>query len=259
MADRTLEARHQLALHLEQLRDDGVWGMATRSRADVAARQPGEAATPVGAIEQPITSGAPTAEPVATGGESDQPAADESLESVAAEAATCTLCRLCETRTNVVFGVGNPTARLMFIGEGPGRDEDLQGEPFVGRAGQLLDRIIVAMGLERSQVYIANTVKCRPPKNRNPERDELAACRHFLLRQVKAVRPEIIVLLGRVAAQAVLDVDAPLGRLRGRFMEWDGIPVMCTYHPAYLLRSPAEKHKTWDDMQMVMARLAGHE
>jgi DNA polymerase len=155
----------------------------------------------------------------------------------------------------VVFGVGDPSARLMFIGEGPGRDEDLKGEPFVGAAGQLLDRIIAAMGLRRSQVYIANTVKCRPPRNRNPEPDELEACRHFLIRQVEAIEPEAIVLLGRVAAHAVLDSDAPLGRLRGRFLEWRGTPVMCTYHPAYLLRNPADKRKVWEDMQQVMARL----
>jgi DNA polymerase len=179
----------------------------------------------------------------------------EALAAIEAEAKECTACRLCETRTKVVFGFGDPDARVMFIGEGPGRDEDLRGEPFVGAAGQLLDKIIAAMGLEHSQVYIANAVKCRPPQNRNPEPAELEACRHFLDRQVRAVRPEMIVLLGRVAAQAVLETDAPLGRLRGRFAEWRGIPVMCTYHPAYLLRTPGDKRKTWGDIQQVMARL----
>ena len=143
----------------------------------------------------------------------------------------------------------------MFIGEGPGRDEDLQGEPFVGRAGQLLDDIIRAMALRRADVYIANTVKCRPPNNRNPEPDELAACRPYLDAQIEAVDPEVIVLLGRVAMQAVLDTDAPLGRMRGDFIDWNGRAVMCTYHPAYLLRSPQDKGKTWADIQAVMRRL----
>ncbi len=143
----------------------------------------------------------------------------------------------------------------MFIGEGPGRDEDLQGEPFVGAAGQLLNKIIAAMGLRREEVYIANTVKCRPPNNRNPEVDELAACMPFLEEQVAFVKPEAIVLLGRVAMQAVLDTDAPLGRMRGGFHDWKGIPVRCTYHPAYLLRTPEDKGKTWEDMQAVMQML----
>jgi DNA polymerase len=143
----------------------------------------------------------------------------------------------------------------MFIGEGPGRDEDLQGEPFVGAAGQLLNKILGAMGLRREDVYIANAVKCRPPSNRNPEPDELGACRPYLEEQVRMVAPELIVLLGRVATQAVLDTDAPLGRMRGRFHEWNGITVACTYHPAYLLRTPEDKGKTWTDMQAVMERL----
>lgn len=179
----------------------------------------------------------------------------EALADIEPEALGCTACRLCETRTQVVFGVGSPDARLMFIGEAPGADEDRQGEPFVGAAGQLLDRIIVAMGLAREQVYIANTVKCRPPHNRDPEPDELAACRHFLERQVAAIAPDVIVLLGRIAAQAVLETDASLGKLRGRFHDWRGVPVMCTYHPAYLLRKPDQKRKAWADIQQVMARL----
>jgi uracil-DNA glycosylase family 4 len=177
------------------------------------------------------------------------------LENLAQESQGCTLCTLCEERTQVVFGVGNPDARLMFIGEGPGRDEDRQGEPFVGAAGRLLNKIIAATGLRREDVYIANTVKCRPPRNRNPEPGELAACRPYLLEQVKLVAPELIVILGRVAMQAILDTDAPLGRMRGRLHDWDGIPVVCTYHPAYLLRKPADKGKTWHDMQAVMEHL----
>jgi DNA polymerase len=156
----------------------------------------------------------------------------------------------------VVFGVGSPKARLLFIGEGPGRDEDLQGEPFVGRAGKLLTKIIVAMGYERKDVYIANVVKCRPPQNRNPQVDEAGACEHFLLRQVAVIRPQIIVLLGKVAVQAILGTSAPMSRLRGKFQTWHGIPVMCTYHPAYLLRNPSAKKDVWGDMQIVRDALA---
>ncbi len=181
--------------------------------------------------------------------------AARTLEDLARDSEACTRCELCETRTKVVFGVGDPAARLMLIGEGPGRDEDLQGEPFVGAAGQLLNKILAAMGLRREDVYIANTVKCRPPRNRNPEPEELAACRSYLLDQVSLVAPEVIVVLGRVAMQAVLGTDAPLGRMRGRFHDWNGIPVACTYHPAYLLRTPADKGKTWSDMQAVMEHL----
>lgn len=228
--------RQQARLHLERLAVDGLWGMA---RPAPSAAGPVDAA-PAGRDESPdsASSGPP-----------------ERLADIEPEALSCTACRLCETRTNVVFGVGDPDARVMFIGEGPGRDEDLRGEPFVGAAGRLLDKIIAAMGFNRERVYIANTVKCRPPRNRDPQPDELAACRHFLERQVAAIRPEVIVLLGRIAAQAVLDTEAPLGRLRGRFHDWCGIPVICTYHPAYLLRSPGEKRKTWEDIQKVMARL----
>lgn len=180
----------------------------------------------------------------------------ETLVEVEAEARQCVACGLHEGRNSVVFGVGDPDARLMFIGEGPGRDEDLQGEPFVGRAGQLLDRIIGAIDHRREDVYICNTVKCRPPQNRNPRDDELEACRHFLLRQVGLVGPEVIVLLGLVAVQAVLGTSAPLSRLRGEFRDWHGIPVMCTYHPAYLLRNPNAKGMVWEDMKMVRDLLA---
>jgi len=182
----------------------------------------------------------------------------ETLEEVEAEARQCVECRLHETRNSVVFGVGDPDARLMFIGEGPGRDEDLQGEPFVGRAGQLLNKIIQAIDRRREDVYICNTVKCRPPQNRNPRDDELETCHHFLLRQVALVQPEVIVLLGRVAVEAVLGTNAPLSRLRGEFRQWHGVPVMCTYHPAYLLRNPKAKGMVWEDMKLVRDLLASH-
>ena len=177
------------------------------------------------------------------------------LEAVRTELGECTRCKLHKTRTNIVFGVGSPEARLMFVGEGPGEDEDLQGYPFVGKAGQLLTKMIEAMGLRREDVYICNTVKCRPPNNRNPEPDELLACEPFLKGQLGAVKPEVIVTLGKFAAQALLREQTPITRLRGQWREYEGIPVMPTFHPAYLLRSPAEKGKVWEDLKQVMQRL----
>lgn len=237
------ELRRQLRLHLERMAEEGTWGLEAAAETVATESQ-----------DPPLEVGA---DPAAPRHElTPYLSRRERLADIEPEALECTRCRLCETRTNVVFGVGSPRARLMFIGEGPGRDEDLRGEPFVGAAGHLLDRIIRAMGLQRQEVYIANTVKCRPPRNRNPMPEELAACRSYLMRQVAAIRPEVIVLLGRVAAQAVLQTDAPLGRLRARFHDWCGIPVMCTYHPAYLLRKPQDKGKTWEDIQAVMRRLS---
>jgi DNA polymerase len=167
----------------------------------------------------------------------------------------CTRCQLAGGRTRLVYGVGNPHAELMFVGEGPGADEDREGEPFVGRAGQLLTRMIEAMGLRREQVYIANVVKCRPPGNRNPEPEEMDACEPFLRRQIAAVRPKVIVALGKIAAQRLLADPTPISRLRGRWFDLDGVRLMPTFHPAYLLRSPDEKKKAWEDLQLVMKEL----
>lgn len=176
----------------------------------------------------------------------------------------CTKCRLSEGRTKTVFGVGNPDARLVFVGEGPGFEEDRQGEPFVGRAGDLLNKMIVVMGLRREDVYICNVVKCRPPNNRDPEADEIAACSPYLFEQLRTIEPEVIVALGAPAARTLLQTSDAIGRLRGRFHDFqvgdpmgggDVVPLMPTYHPAYLLRSPSQKGKTWADLQMVMARL----
>ncbi|TMA74827.1 MAG: uracil-DNA glycosylase [Deltaproteobacteria bacterium] len=177
------------------------------------------------------------------------------LEAVRGEMGECTRCKLHKGRTNIVFGVGNPEARLMFVGEAPGEDEDLQGYPFVGKAGQLLTKMIEAMGLRRDDVYICNTVKCRPPNNRNPEPDELLACEPFLKGQLGAVKPAAIVTLGKFAAQALLREQTPITRLRGQWREYEGIPVMPTFHPAYLLRSPGEKGKVWEDLKQVMKKL----
>jgi DNA polymerase len=167
----------------------------------------------------------------------------------------CTRCKLSATRTNIVFGVGDPHAPLMFVGEAPGADEDRLGEPFVGKAGQLLDKMIVAMGWTRQSVYIANVLKCRPPGNRNPEADEIEACEPFLARQIEAIAPRIIVTLGKPAAHLLLRTNAPISALRGRFQSYRDIVVMPTFHPAFLLRSPERKRDTWSDLKQVIAEL----
>lgn len=162
--------------------------------------------------------------------------------------ASCTRCALSQSRTNTVFGVGNPQADWMIIGEAPGAEEDRQGEPFVGRAGKLLDQMLFAIGQSRDSVFIANILKCRPPNNRDPKADEAAACRDYLERQIDLIRPKIILAVGRIAAQNLLGSDDPVGRMRGRRHDLGGIPLVVTYHPAYLLRSPSQKHKSWSDL-----------
>jgi DNA polymerase len=179
-----------------------------------------------------------------------------SLEELRSAIGDCRRCKLCAGRTNLVFGVGNPNARLMFVGEGPGRDEDLQGEPFVGRAGQLLTDIISkGMGLKREDVYIANVVKCRPPENRNPEPDEVAACEPFLKKQIELIHPEIIVALGKFAVQTLLRSKIPITKLRGQWHSYHGIKLMPTFHPAYLLRNPGDKKLVWEDIKKVIEAL----
>jgi uracil-DNA glycosylase family 4 len=168
----------------------------------------------------------------------------------------CTRCRLSKQgRKQIVFGVGNPKAELMFIGEAPGADEDQQGEPFVGRAGQLLNNMIKAMGIQREDVYIANIIKCRPPGNRTPERDECETCSPFLMRQIAAIKPKAIVALGAVAAKTLLAINAPMSEFRGRWFDFRGTKLAVTYHPAFLLRDPRQKKETWKDLQMVMKEL----
>ena len=178
-----------------------------------------------------------------------------SLEAVRAELGDCRRCRLHTGRQQIVFGTGNPIAKLVFVGEAPGEEEDLQGLPFVGKAGQLLTRMIQAMGLTREEVYITNIIKCRPPQNRNPLPDEIAECRPFLNAQLNILRPKVICALGSFAAQTLLRTQDKISRLRGRFHDCDGIPVMPTYHPAYLLRNPQDKQLVWKDMQMIMDEL----
>jgi uracil-DNA glycosylase family 4 len=198
----------------------------------------------------------PPGAPAPTAAASAAPAASAvRLAEVAAEAGVCTRCRLAGTRRSVVFGSGDPAARLMVVGEGPGAEEDRQGLPFVGPAGELLTKILAAIGLRREQVYIANIVKCRPPGNREPEADEVAACRGFLDAQIDAIAPAVLVCLGRVAAQVLLGTGSPIGRMRGQWYTVRGVPTMVTYHPAALLRNPDYKRPTWEDMQKVRDRL----
>ena len=204
---------------------------------------------PSGAAAPASAPAAASAPDVAASPETAERAAE--LAALAATAAACTRCRLCEGRTQVVFGAGNPAADLMFIGEGPGAEEDRRGLPFVGAAGELLTRIIQAIEMTRDEVYIANVVKCRPPGNRDPQPDEVAACRGYLERQIALVRPKVIVALGKVAAQTLLGNDAPIGRMRGQWFRVQGVPTMVTYHPAALLRNSALKRPTWEDMQQV--------
>jgi len=180
----------------------------------------------------------------------------QALRLIREDLGDCTRCRLSKQgRKQIVFGVGNPKAELMFIGEAPGADEDQQGEPFVGRAGQLLNNMIKAMGLRREDVYIANIIKCRPPGNRTPERDECETCSPFLMRQIAAIKPKAIVALGAVAAKTLLAINAPMSEFRGRWFDFRGTKLAVTYHPAFLLRDPRQKKETWKDLQMVMKEL----
>ena len=243
------EIAQELRAHLAWARDGGLRGL-------------GPIASPPQAAQPPATRKLAPKSPIATPTQESAippPSARRlslvTLDQVRAELGECTRCKLHKGRNQIVFGAGDPKARLIFVGEAPGEDEDLQGEPFVGKAGGLLTKMIDAMGLSREQVYICNTVKCRPPNNRNPEPDELAACEPFLKGQLAAVRPEAIVTLGKFAAQALLRDQTPISRLRGSWREYEGIPLMPTFHPAYLLRSPGEKGKVWGDLQEVMKKL----
>jgi uracil-DNA glycosylase family 4 len=249
-----------LAAHLRYYESLGVDGLsrdeAWRVRRADASRAVGEAATPTAELPRdsvPPAASAPAVVPVAASGALLDAAGR--LRMIRDDIGECTRCKLHSGRTNLVFGVGHPEARLMFVGEGPGADEDEQGEPFVGRAGQLLTQIIKAMGLAREEVYIANVVKCRPPGNRNPEPDEIAQCTPFLQAQIDAIKPVVIVALGKFAAQTLLQTETPISRLRGRFHPVGGVDVMPTFHPSYLLRNPAAKREVWEDMKMVMKRL----
>ncbi len=208
------------------------------------------------AAAAPEESSLPVEDFAATGAEGELPVSQLGWDALARRVAECTACDLHRTRTQTVFGVGNHQADWMLIGEAPGADEDRQGEPFVGRAGQLLNAMLRAVGLRRDDVYIANILKCRPPRNRDPSPEEVACCEAYLHRQVQLVQPRVILALGRIAAHNLLKTNVPLGRMRGRSYAYDDIPVVVTYHPAYLLRTPADKRKAWDDLRYA-GRLVG--
>ncbi len=191
----------------------------------------------------------------ATPAAAGDPLAAATRDEMAARLADCSRCRLCRGRKQVVFGVGHPRARVMFVGEAPGADEDRLGEPFVGRAGQLLNAMLRAVGLRRMDVYIANVIKCRPPGNRDPQDDEAATCLPFLRRQAELIQPEVVVCLGRVAARHLLGTNAPISSYRGRWMNWSGRAVLPIFHPAYLLRNPAAKAQAWADLKKLRERL----
>ncbi len=213
-------------------------------------------AAPVAAAVAPRISPLPL--PVVAGPslfESMDKIADDTLPKIRQDLGECTRCKLHSTRHNIVFGDGNPKAELVFVGEGPGADEDAQGLPFVGRAGRLLTQMIEAMGLQRKDVYICNVVKCRPPENRQPEEDEVGTCSPFLLRQIDAIAPKVIVCLGAVAAKTLLQTNRGISQFRGEWLEFRGRKLLVTYHPAYLLRNPPAKSEVWKDLQKVMAVL----
>jgi DNA polymerase len=213
--------------------------------ARAASKQPGKA--PARDAAAPVA-----AAPAVAAGQGSQA---QTLDELRRELVDCPRCKLCKGRTNLVFGTGSPRAELVFVGEGPGEDEDKQGVPFVGRAGQLLTKMIDAMGYSRDQVYICNVVKCRPPGNRNPEPDEIAACEPFLKAQLRMIQPKVIVALGKFAAQTLLRDTTAISKMRGTWREYEGIALMPTFHPAYLLRSPNEKKVAWGDLQQVMTKL----
>ena len=230
--------------------------------AATAAAAPGRASgTPINVAPSPSASQNPAAAstilPIAAPSlfEAIERIAGDTLPRIREDIGDCTRCKLHKGRTKIVFGTGNPNAELMFVGEGPGRDEDLSGEPFVGRAGKLLTDMIKAMGLQREDVYIANVVKCRPPENRLPEKDEISTCSPFLMRQIDAIKPKVICTLGSCSAQTLLQSAQGISKLRGEWFDFRGTKLMPTYHPAYLLRNPAAKPEVWKDLQKVMAVL----
>ena len=232
----------ELRAHLEFFSELGVDGVRREPEWRSRSAEPAETQAPT----EPVEPSAST-EPVHV-----FKSASDALAAARTELGDCIRCKLHTLgRKQIVFGVGNPNADLMFVGEAPGADEDIQGEPFVGRAGQLLTKIIEAIDLRRDQVYICNILKCRPPANRNPEPDEIASCQPFLFRQIASVRPAVICALGTFGAQTLLSTREPISRLRGEFIDFRGAKLMATFHPAYLLRNPAEKRKVWEDMQKV--------
>lgn len=239
-------AAASLREYLQGLQESGLDGIPVAQSGSMADAQVAPAAG--------VRIAPPTAEPL------DELQHHESLDKIRKDLGECQRCKLGKTRKNLVFGVGNPKARLVFVGEGPGADEDRQGEPFVGEAGKVLNRIISAMGFKREDVYICNVVKCRPPGNRDPEQEEIEACSSFMLRQVRSINPEVIVALGKFASQTLLGTKEPISKLRGKFRDFHGTPLMPTYHPSFLLRKQGEGSmgafwEVWDDMVQVLRLL----
>lgn len=237
----------EIADHLKYFAEMGVTGMSRDPQWRV------RSAAAAAAAEGSDLFSAPPSE------QGSDPCSSDTLEVIKADIGPdCTRCKLHTLgRRQVVFGVGNPSARLMFVGEAPGEEEDKQGEPFVGRAGQLLTKIIEAIGLTREQVYIANVIKCRPPGNRDPEPDEVASCEPYLFRQIDCIKPTVIVALGKFAAQCLLRTNDPITRMRGKSFDYRGVTLIPTFHPAYLLRNPPAKREVWEDMKKVRAILQG--
>ncbi len=233
--------------------DEDAPGQIVESHAEThQPRQAADALAPTAVFPAPSSDSVVPASPV----EDASLATTSTLAELRAEIGDCQRCRLCEKRNTIVFGVGNPDAEIVFVGEGPGYEEDKQGEPFVGRAGQLLTQIITkGMQMQRSDVYIANVIKCRPPENRNPEPDEIAACDPFLVRQLEIIRPKVIIALGKFAAQTLLKDTTPITRLRGKWQSYHGIKLMPTLHPAYLLRNPKDKRLVWEDIKAVLREI----
>ena len=238
------ETKKQLAARVKYYKEMGIYDFYRRPVEEGA-----ELTLQPVAETMPLNSQPSAALPPIIG---DKPSA---LKLIREDIGDCTRCRLHKGRTNLVFGVGNVNAELMFVGEGPGADEDAQGEPFVGRAGQLLNNMISAMGIKREDVYIANVVKCRPPQNRTPEKDECDTCSPFLMRQIDVIKPKVIVALGAVAAKNLLAVNDSMANLRGRWYDFRNTKLLVTYHPAYLLRDPRQKKEAWKDLQMAMKYL----
>jgi uracil-DNA glycosylase len=250
MMPRKLDAQSQKALkaRVDYYREMGIYDFYRRAVDETARVESGEAET------SPVPSDQVFQE-LPKPGLQDKKDKNAALREIRDDLGDCTRCRLHKGRTNLVFGVGNVDADIMFVGEGPGADEDAQGEPFVGRAGQLLNNMIAAMGIRREDVYIANIVKCRPPQNRTPEKDECDTCSPFLLRQIGVIQPKVIVALGAVAAKNLLAVNDSMANLRGRWYDFRGSKLIVTYHPAFLLRDPRQKKEAWKDLQMVMKYL----
>jgi uracil-DNA glycosylase family 4 len=251
------QLQQAIAAHMQYLRDLGIYDFYRRSNPQFADEQADDVPVAISVIpEEPVI---PPRKPVppqpAVGSFVAPPSRGEALRAIQFEIGDCTRCALSRGRNKIVFGDGDPNARLMFVGEGPGADEDAQGLPFVGRAGQLLNNMIAATGLKREQVYIANIVKCRPPQNRVPEPDEANTCSPFLFQQIDVIRPEVLVALGSTAATYLLGVKSSLSGLRGRIHPCRGTKLVVTYHPAFLLRDPRQKKEAWQDLKLAMAEL----